>query len=81
MEASFGSFVPSGRFGGGRQPSSPVAGMAAIAAAMTAVPIQPRPLTQPLTVKSPMTLGAAAGHIMIAMTVMATTPLTSVLQY
>jgi hypothetical protein len=42
--------------------------MAAIAAAMTAVAIQPRALVHPVMTKSPMTLGAAASHIMIAMT-------------
>ena len=58
-----------------------VANIAATAAAMTAVATQPRPLTHPVTTKSPMTFGAAASHIMIAMTGTATTPLITALQY
>jgi hypothetical protein len=49
--------------------------MAATATAMTAVATQPRALVQPVMTKLPMTLGAAASHIMIAMTGTATTPL------
>ena len=55
--------------------------MAATATAMTAVATHPRPLVHPVMTKSPMTLGAAASHIMIAMTGTATTPLITALQY
>jgi hypothetical protein len=55
--------------------------MATTAAAMTAVATQPRPLTHPVTTKSPLTFGAAASRIMIAMTGTATTPLITALQY
>jgi hypothetical protein len=55
--------------------------MAATATAMTAVAIQPRALTHPVTTKSAITFGAAASHIMIAMTGTATTPLITALQY
>ena len=58
-----------------------VANRAATAAAMTAVATQPRTLTHPFTANSPMTFGAAASHIMIAMTGTATTPLITALQY
>jgi hypothetical protein len=44
------------------------ASMAATATAMTAVATQPRALVHPVMTKSPMSLGAAASHIMIAMT-------------
>ena len=55
--------------------------MAATASAMTAVAAQPSALIHPVTTNSPMTLGAATSHIMIAMTGTATTPLITALQY
>lgn len=57
-----------------------VANMAITAAAMTPVAAQPSVFTQPVTANSPITFGAAASHIMIAMTGTATMPLITALQ-
>jgi len=61
--------------------SHDVANMAMTATAMTTVATQPMALTQPVTTNSPMTWGAVASHIMIAITGTATTPLITALQY
>ena len=54
--------------------------MATTASAIAPVAAQPNSLSHPVTAKSPITLGVAASHIMIAMTGTATTPLITALQ-